>query len=225
MCYSIEFERDIEKTAQKYKAIISSKTKKFFEKNISSDDRLRRVFKNGHAPAIIWRNDRRELVSLRFNLLPHFSETDKYQFFNANKNKMEELSTYNARIEGLFTTKAYKFLIGKKHCLVPAKSFFEWGKVKRENVEVRFEQEEADLLLAGLWDHWGGKNELGINSFAIITTPAREEVEKFGHHRSPLILNKQSIDSWIAPSDDYQKYLEQDDQVYLVGEEYKKRGV
>ena len=35
------------------------------------------------------------------------------EFINKNKNKMEELSTYNARIEGLFTTKAYKFLIGK----------------------------------------------------------------------------------------------------------------
>jgi len=200
MCYSIQIENDIKEMAKRFDASYSETTYAFLEKNIRENGR---VYKNTYAPAIIHRKGKREIVPLRFNLLPSFSETEKYQFFNQKKNKYEDLATYNAKIEKIEQTKAYQNLFMKHHCIIPFKSFFEW--VKDENgkkVEIQFlEPENGDLFAAGLWDHWGPKTttEEGINSFSIITTTPRPEVLAAGHHRSPVLLEESSIDKWILP--------------------------
>ena len=52
------------------------------------------------------------------------------------------------------------------------------------------------MIFGGLWDVFQKGEEL-IESFAIVTTPANEVLRKIGHHRCPLILDKESASVWI----------------------------
>lgn len=220
MCYSIEIDKKIKDLKLKYHANMSEKSFEKLEFELEKLDKTEvgvRIYKNKYVPALIWRKEQREIVPLRFNLLPSFSETEKYQFFNPQKGKTEELSTYNARIETIEKTKAYKNLIGRHHCVIPAKSFYEWVPREGKKVEVNFSFEGEDILLAGVWDHWGKQNEQGINSFAIITTPPREEVAKFGHQRSPLILTNDQVEDWLKARVDYKTIASQANEKVLTG--------
>jgi putative SOS response-associated peptidase YedK len=207
MCYSIQTDKNIREMAEYFEANYSSRTEEFFlsqnsKAKIPGNDN--RVFKNYYAPVIINRKGKREIVPLRYNLLPGFCESDKYQFFNQQKKKYEELNTYNAKIENIERARAYENLFMNHHCVIPILSFFEWVKQDGKTKEVEFFSESKKtkyLLAGGVWDHWGPKDlDEGINSFAIITTPPRVEVEKVGHHRSPLLLKEESIDKWIRPN-------------------------
>lgn len=197
MCYSIQVEMNLDEIAKSLRANYSKNTEDFFQENPNP-----RVYKNKYSPAIIMRKGQREIVPLRYNLLPSFCESDKYQFFNQQKNKYEELSTYNAKIENIERTKAFEKLFMNHHCVVPIKGFFEWVKVDGKSREMRFfpGHDGEFLFAAGVWDHWGPMNlEEGVNSFAIITTPPRAEVKAAGHHRSPLLLKEEFLDEWLAP--------------------------
>ncbi len=206
MCYSLQISMDLDSLEKEFKAISSKNTKDIFkgkypQYKLPRDDE--RVFKNYYLPAIIKRNNQREIVPLRFNLLPRFSETNRYGFIDKKTNKFKEMSTYNATIERLESAKAYQQVFGRLHCIIPVKGFYEWvqipGHKNSEEVEFKY-NDQSFFTLAGIWDHWGS-NELneGINSCSIITTPPREEVLSVGHDRSPLILPNESIDMWLSP--------------------------
>ena len=55
------------------------------------------------------------------------------------------------------------------------------------------------FALAGIWDHWEGKQGEVIESVAIITTSANERMQPI-HERMPVILEKEEVAAWIAPA-------------------------
>jgi putative SOS response-associated peptidase YedK len=61
------------------------------------------------------RDDERDAVMARWGLLPHWAKDSKVAF------KM-----INARAETLTEKPAYRSLIGKYRCLIPADGFYEW---------------------------------------------------------------------------------------------------
>jgi putative SOS response-associated peptidase YedK len=205
MCYSIQIDKDIKKLALRFDTFYSQNTLDFFK---MEEHNANRIYKNHYAPALIYRKNQRELVPLRFNLLPSFCETNKYEMYDREKDRMKELTTYNAKIENIEKARAYKNLFMRHHCIVPINSFFEWvnqldpvsGKKKKAELEFSNPEPENLLYAAGVWDHWEKQGE-SINSFSIITTPPRAEVESAGHHRSPLLLPESAIDKWINPLD------------------------
>lgn len=204
MCFSLEVDLDLEKLSKKFNAIYSSNTKKVFEGEFTQYKlpfENKRAYKDDYIPAIIFRNNRREIVPLRFNLLPHFSKSPKYGMLDRKSGKFKEFHTYNATIERVKFAKAYKSLFMKRHCLIPVKGFYEWiypNEAKKPQ-EAYFYHKELDwLVLAGLWDSWKVTEfNSGINSCSVITTPPRKEVEEAGHDRSPLILADESIGPWV----------------------------
>jgi putative SOS response-associated peptidase YedK len=208
MCYSIQVDKDIKKLALRFDAFYSQNTLDFLSDPKHSGPR---IYKNHYAPAIILRKDQREIVPLRFNLLPSFCEKDKYEMYDREKDQMKELSTYNAKIENIESARAYKNLFMRHHCIIPITSFFEWvnqvnpetGKKHKQEIQFTHPKSGSHLFAAGVWDHWENSKQDkvdSINSFSIITTTPRTEVEAAGHHRSPLLLDEQSIDSWINPA-------------------------
>lgn len=163
-----------------------------------------RKFTNHYAPSIIWRNNQREIVPLRFNLLPNFSKENRYTMIDHQTGRKKEIKTYNAKIETIEERKTYKNLFGRFHCIVPILSFYEWvqkeGQKKREG-HFSLENQQELLFAAGIWDHWinpQDPNEV-INSFSLLTKEARKEVREAGHHRSPILLNEEAINRWIKP--------------------------
>lgn len=203
MCYSIQIDKDLKELASYFDAFYSQKTLDFLA---LPENAPTRIYKNHYTPALIIRKNQKEIVPLRFNLLPSFCETNKYEMYDRDKERMKELTTYNAKIENIEKARAYKNLFMRHHCIIPMTSFFEWvnnidpenGKKKKTELEFSDPNQGNLLFAAGVWDHWE-KNGESINSFSIITTPPRSEVEAAGHHRSPLLLPKSAIDSWLSP--------------------------
>jgi putative SOS response-associated peptidase YedK len=126
------------------------------------------------------RDDEREAVMAKWGLLPFWAKDSKIAF------KM-----INARAETLTEKPAYRSLIGKHRCLIPADGFYEWtvgSDGKKQPIHLHRPDYEL-FAFAGLWtsrtdDHHGQPNEL--------VAPV--------HDRMPVILPTDAERVWLDPT-------------------------
>ena len=62
------------------------------------------------------------------------------------------------------------------------------------------------FALAGIWDHWEGKQGEVVESVASITTSANELMQSI-HDRMPVVLEEEHVVEWIAPETKLEKAL------------------
>jgi len=77
----------------------------------------------------------------------------------------------NARAETVATKPAFREVIRKRHCLVPADGFYEWKREGKTKQPFHFGMRDDSLFaFAGIWDRW--KNPLGevIETCSVLTT-------------------------------------------------------
>ena len=97
----------------------------------------------------IIRNNRdtgeRELVSLRWGLIP---------FFTKSLAEFKGFSTINARAEGIETSRTFRVPFNKRRCLVPASGFYEWKRIDPKTKQpFGFDLINGTMMaFAGLWD-------------------------------------------------------------------------
>ncbi len=91
---------------------------------------------------------------------------------------------------------------------MPALGFFEWKKQGKGPKQPYFihRKDRQPLAMAGLWEHWEGKDEQGqdqtIESFTIITTDANDAVKDL-HNRMPAIISDpHDFGFWLDPDTD-----------------------
>jgi putative SOS response-associated peptidase YedK len=110
-----------------------------------------------------------------------------------------QLSTINARSEGIFQSRLYRDLIVRQRCIVPLSGFFEW---KRSDGVKRpfkiFLRDEPIMSVAGIWDTWRPGSSEQRDSFSIITTAANDFMSGI-HDRMPLILDRSAEAAWLDP--------------------------
>jgi putative SOS response-associated peptidase YedK len=137
------------------------------------------------------RDDLREAVMAKWGLLPHWAKDSKIAF------KM-----INARAETLTDKPAYRSLIGRHRCLIPADGFYEWTVGSDgQKQPIHFHLPGYELFaFAGLWtarrDDDTGEM---IESCTIITTRPNELVAPV-HDRMPVILPTDAEAVWLDPS-------------------------
>jgi len=136
-------------------------------------------------------DDVREAVMAKWGLLPFWAKDAKIAF------KM-----INARAETLTEKPAYRSLIGKCRCLIPADGFYEWtlgsdGKKK----PIHFHLPGRELFaFAGLWtSRTDEETDEIIESCTIITTRPNELVAPV-HDRMPVILPSDAERVWLDPT-------------------------
>jgi putative SOS response-associated peptidase YedK len=100
-------------------------------------------------PVIYRENDQREIGEMRWGF------------------KLPDRLLFNARSEGIASSKFWKEMLSKRRCIVPAGSYFEWKK-------------------SGPWE----------NTFAIITTDANVRMGEI-HDRQPVILEPREYAEWL----------------------------
>jgi putative SOS response-associated peptidase YedK len=137
------------------------------------------------------RDDVREAVMAKWGLLPHWAKDSKIAF------KM-----INARAETLTEKPAYRSLVGKYRCLIPADGFYEWtvGSDGKKH-PIHFHLPDYELFaFAGLWTARTDQ-ETGeiLESCTIITTAPNELVAPV-HDRMPVILPTDAEAVWLDPS-------------------------
>ena len=157
-----------------------------------------------HQPVV--RADRdtgeRELVLMRWGLVPYFAKDLKSFSF----------STINARAESLTTSATFRGAFERHRCLVPADGFYEWKKLavapaakpSAKKKDALAKQPYAFSLangepfaFAGLWDRWKDPAGDVLESYTIITTTPNELTATV-HDRMPVILRPPDYDLWLA---------------------------
>ncbi len=95
----------------------------------------------------------------------------------------------NARAETAFEKKTFRDSLLNRRCIIPSTGFYEWDSEKRKHL---FHLAgEGALYMAGLYSFY--KDEM---RFVILTTDANESMKEV-HHRMPLVIPKNEIDTWI----------------------------
>ncbi|MDW6020640.1 SOS response-associated peptidase [Mesorhizobium sp. BAC0120] len=106
---------------------------------------------------------------------------------------------FNARIETVDTSNAFKDAFRETRCLIPADGFYEWtvnpGDKGKDPWHI-FLPDHRPFSFAGLWAY---NKKLDITSCTIITMDAGEPMRKL-HDRQPVILDRAVYDAWLDPS-------------------------
>ena len=95
----------------------------------------------------------------------------------------------NARSETAFEKRTFRDSVINRRCIIPSTGFYEWDREKRKHL-FRLEGSSA-LYMAGLYSYYQGEMR-----FVILTTGANESIKDI-HHRMPLVIPKNEIETWI----------------------------
>ena len=103
----------------------------------------------------------------------------------------------NARAETITEKPSFKSAFNKRRGIIPANGFYEWkttGKSKKP-----FFISSKDHGLLGFGGIWESNTHLGtqtLETFSIITTTSNQDMNEL-HERMPLILTKESWQTWL----------------------------
>ncbi len=139
------------------------------------------------APVVRQREGERELVMLRWGLVPPWSQGPDSGY-----------SMINARAETVATKPAFRASFRSRRCLVPADGFYEWRKLDGGKQPYRITLKDgAPFAFAGLWEHWTSPEGDVIQSFTIVVTDANELLRPI-HDRMPVILDPADYALWLG---------------------------
>lgn len=127
----------------------------------------------------------RALEALRWGLVPMWAKED-------TGGRM-----INARAETLAERPAFRSLLMRKRCLIPADGFYEWRKEQDVKQPFYIRRMDGDLFaFAGLWDEWRSSEGERLRTCTIITTMSND-VAREVHDRMPAMLLRQDEDRWL----------------------------
>jgi putative SOS response-associated peptidase YedK len=151
--------------------------------------------------AVIERDGRRRLGTLRWGFVPHWVR----QLKGARQ-------PINARVETVATSKMFGDAFQRRRCLLPADGFYEWqdrGEGRAKQPYLLADPAGEPLAFAGIWSVWRDPETEEADplfSAAIVTTEARGEMEEL-HHRMPVVLPEPLWADWLTAGADEAPHL------------------
>lgn len=215
MCFSVEVEKEIKKTAQRFNAQVSAadlehflalktkaedkdwvkKTFNLPRKPVSNIFKLPdadgRIYPGTFTHVMVMENNRRMLKPMRYRIRPS----------NAFQEIPSKFNVFNARLDSLENRQTWQPLFMKNHGLLPFVRFFEWVEDDSKKRLISFRPDRHEIMWAPcLWDYWHNeKEDIGFYSFAIITDEPPKEIADKGHDRCPIFLREDLINEWLLP--------------------------
>lgn len=120
---------------------------------------------------------------------------------------IREYTTFNARAEGLATSRLYSKPFRTQRCLIAVNAWFEWPKAPGAKKGTRgtpctITPTSGDLFVfAGLWGPWTDpETGIGHETATVITTEPNELIAELPHHRMPAILAPTEWAAWLNPA-------------------------
>jgi putative SOS response-associated peptidase YedK len=142
--------------------------------------------------AVIYDGEKRRIGPLKWGLIPHWAKDPSIGY-----------KTINARAETLTDKPAFRHLIKRKRCLIPADGFYEWRKIGSKKEPMRIVLQDRKLFaMAGLYDTWIAPDGQKISSCTIITTAPNELMAEI-HNRMPVILPKGGETLWLSKVEEF----------------------
>jgi putative SOS response-associated peptidase YedK len=135
----------------------------------------------------------RELVLMRWGLVPHFAKS---------LTDFKEISTINAKAETLMSSNTWRVPFQSRRCPFPLTDFTR-GRSWTQRTKQPYTFSMADgsaFASAGLWDGWKEPDGGWLQSYSIImTTP--NELAATVHNRMPVILELKDYNRWLERVD------------------------
>lgn len=103
----------------------------------------------------------------------------------------------NARAETITEKPAFRNAIRRRRCLVPADGYYEWrpdDKLKRPLFI--HPRDGQPIAFAAVWETWSGPNGEEVDTVAIVTTVASEDLRVL-HHRMPVVIPPDAFEFWL----------------------------
>jgi putative SOS response-associated peptidase YedK len=135
------------------------------------------------------REGRRELVAMRWGLVPFFWK----------KTLKEMPATFNARAESIAEKPMFREAFKRRRCIIPASGFFEWTGEKGDKQPHLFTAADGSPILAfaGLWEKWRDPATAeDVLSCTIIVSGASAWMMPY-HDRMPVLLRAEDFDAWL----------------------------
>jgi putative SOS response-associated peptidase YedK len=107
----------------------------------------------------------------------------------------------NARSESIHEKPTFRQAFRTTRCLIPATGYYEWatslGKYPpKQPFYISAEDESKSLSIAGIWSTWKSESGVQIQSAAIITREAVDELATI-HSRMPVFMPEDRWDIWL----------------------------
>ena len=129
----------------------------------------------------------RELVALRWGLIPSWAKNAKF-------------APINARAETAADKPTFRQAMRKRRCLIPSNGFYEWMKTGKAKQPFCFRLlDDKPFAFAGLWDRWEGPTG-PVETCCILTTAANDLVSP-PHDRMPVMLDRGYFEQWLDPAE------------------------
>jgi len=116
-----------------------------------------------------------------------------------------KLSTINARVETVATSRLYRSAFAKRRCLILADGYYEWQPSTTPGTPKQpfwiHRRDGAPFGFAGIYSEWRPKQApeaTPLLSCSILTMPAFASLAGI-HGRMPIILRPDSEANWLAP--------------------------
>ena len=103
----------------------------------------------------------------------------------------------NARSETVLDKPAFRSAIRRRRCLIPADGYYEWqSRGGRKQPYFIHARDGAPMGLAALAETWVGPNGEELDTVAIVTCAAREEMAHL-HARVPVVIAPRDYACWL----------------------------
>ena len=148
------------------------------------------IFPPTQVDAVLEMDGRRELVSMRWGLVPSWWSKPL---------KEMRLATFNARAETVATKPMFRSAFKRNRCIVPASGYYEWETTPSGKQPYYFTPKDGPILsIAGLWDEWRDPDTgKPLRSCTMIITEPNEFVAKV-HDRMPALLAPNQFEPWLS---------------------------
>ena len=125
-------------------------------------------------------------VAMSWGYIPYYEQNNPKAF-----------GLINARAETAFEKSAFRQSVQKRRCAILADGFYEWRKNADGSKQPFFigMKGGAPFAFAGIFESGATEKPPG---FCILTTGPNTLMKPI-HERMPVILNRDTVDRWIAP--------------------------
>ena len=149
-----------------------------------------------YSPVLVQEYDQVRLKFFKWGLVPSW----------AGQKRNAEVR-YTAPTDQLFQHSAFQIPIGRNRCLIPADGFYmeECTPFAKRSHKVKTDREET-FCFAGIYDTYRQADGSLCHTFAIITTPATNSLQRLGQ-MTPLSLKKHEEKIWLNPQVNMKKLM------------------
>lgn len=164
--------------------------------NLAPSLKVREAVKWSRVPVVLKTGRGREIRPMIWPLVPVWAkgELPKYATANCRSESNQRFSETVAKKPAFRNA----WLHGQR-CLVPFSWFYEWDQRSKPKQPWRvLPATDSFLIFAGLWETSSTADEKKVESFTIVTTEPNGLLRDIGHHRAPVILERDEWDLWLS---------------------------